>query len=384
MVLDVDILQSPKLVEAVYAVGKALVEGKECQVSLGPDDDESTSCYKTVLTVKDGDKLSLHGLWLPSRDANFQRRLGNNEATYKSPRAMDEWRSTRSWVGLGAGIEDFLEFARALNELLPNSVGGGQTVSNISCKIFYKLSQTANVDSSDEEDAVNLFRRYACHLQKDTKPFIPSGGGSLLKIHGSPSFLDKLLSAEITKGTISRPCAKLAKATLAKAAGIYLNSFILMGLVEDKGIFIRRMKNLIAQEESDKALEQDDHDEDLIAAQEDAERAENERTSAEAASIDYQDSQELEILPGSTSEDEAEEEEEATKPNERKRKAGGINSLNAEIGKAKANDQEAKKQRKITRKRAASESSAGEDDVPKATRSTTNKKKPTPSPKSKN
>lgn len=293
MLIDVDMLRSRRLVECVYEVGQALLLNQECQVPLDPDVD-SKKYYKTVITVKEDEKLSLHGLWCPALDTNFQRRLLRNEATYKSFKPQDEWRSTKSWVGLGTGITDFLDFVRALTNILPSAIGGGQNVATASCVLYEKLADANVTDLPRDLDAsIAEFKKFTDHLQND------KGSFELAQAALKGTFLDKFILKEVYQGRMSKQTGRLAKTTLASAAGIFLNTYELENITGDNFTFINRLKGLISagiREQAFQGLdgdneEEEDRDltivEDEVDEEEQAERARTNRDEAEVDAAAY-------------------------------------------------------------------------------------------------
>lgn len=326
ILIDNTMLQHHRLVEAIVVGGKAVMKNIECMIYLdAPDidgEEGGSRGYRTALSVKEDGSISLQGLWCPALDVSFQGKLSRNETDYRSNLPQDQWRNTRSWVGLGQGLAEFLEFAQAVAFLLPGSVGGNETIFQMSYDLYQNMFDDAKKESNDNMDkAEEIFVEYVDCLAKDTKPFK----------RGGETFLDSFIGDFVTKGTISQKGASIAKSSIARSAAVYRNAFDLNGMVHDEAEFKRQVKiylkvrtdlaaRYIGAAESDEDEDDDDAallaaaariDEEEAASQDQeppsidaaAERADQERTGGdETASragymnvIDIQDTQEMPI-----------------------------------------------------------------------------------------
>jgi hypothetical protein len=239
VLIDNNMLQAYRLVEAIVITGKALIKGIECQICLDPPEEDGEEGggrgYRTALSVKEDGSLALQGLWCPLRDLSFQGKLKRREIDYRSNLPMDVWRNTKSWVGLGNGLSDFLEFAQAVTFLLPGSVGGGEAVFQMSSDLYRQMYEDAKNTCEDDDEAEITMMEYVDCLAQDTKPIQLSG-------RHDESFLDSFISNAVQDKKISRKSASIAKSCIARSAYVYRNAFDLNSMVHDEADFRRLAK----------------------------------------------------------------------------------------------------------------------------------------------
>lgn len=248
-----DLIETPRLVDALLEVGKALLTDTECEVMLDPDENPDRS-FKTVLTVKSGGKVSLHGMWLPSMDVPFQHRLATGEASYRSLKPQSVWRNSPAWVGLGAGMSDFLDFVRALTFLIPFSVGGSESIAEVSNLLYEKISELSLTSSGTMDEAEEVFIKLVDHLSNKDGEHNEKTTTSLLKNKvRQPSFLERFVGKEVSKGVISRKCGEMAITKIEKAQKKYHNAFVLNHFTKDADMFISKVNALIEKEDQEMA-----------------------------------------------------------------------------------------------------------------------------------